>query len=112
LQGNRALLVSWSDSCRYCELIVDDLAGLVPALVAVGVELVLVAVGDARTIRASLDASRFSGRLWMQNDVAPGFDGLGTPVAYLVDEEGRVAEAVALGAPNVVALARAITTTA
>jgi hypothetical protein len=36
------------------------------------------------------------------------FAGLGTPVAYLVDEHGIVAEPVALGATDVVNLARRV----
>jgi hypothetical protein len=108
LRDRSALIVSWSDSCHWCEQISDDLAGLVPRLSVAGVDVVLLASGDASTIRAGLDRSRFAGRLWLQTaGRAPAFDGLGTPVAYLVDEQGIVAAPVALGAPDVVALARA-----
>jgi hypothetical protein len=108
LRDRQALIVSWSDSCRWCEHISDDLAGLVPKLSVAGVDLVLLATGDAPTIRAGLDRSRFAGHLWLQAAGSDSpFDGLGTPVAYLVDEQGTVAAPVALGAPDVVALARA-----
>jgi peroxiredoxin len=107
-RGRAALIVSWSDTCRFCEVIVDDLAALVPRLAAVGVDVVLLATGHARKIRSMLDASRFTGQLLMQaDDTESAFDGLGTPVAYLVDGTGFVAQPIALGAPNVVALARA-----
>ena len=47
---------------------------------------------------------------------APGdarvFDGLGTPAAYLIDEEGRVAEPLAVGAHHVPGLARKAVTAA
>ncbi|HEY5011567.1 MAG TPA: hypothetical protein VIK61_02540, partial [Acidimicrobiia bacterium] len=64
------------------------------------------AAGDQRVIRESLDRSRLACRLLVQGDA--GFDGVGTPVAYLLDEQGKVASPPALGAPPVVRLAREI----
>jgi peroxiredoxin len=107
LHGRRALLVSWSPTCGFCSLIGDDLAALVPRLRDAGIELVLLAVGGARAGRASLDRHGLRGRLVLRDDDrVEGFQGLGTPVAYLVDEHGIVAEPLALGATEVVDLAR------
>ena len=109
LRGRRILLVNWSSTCSFCELIVDDLAELAPALARVGVDIVLLAAGDQRVIRESLDRSRLACRLLVQgNDGDAGFDGVGTPVAYLLDEHGNVASPLALGAPPVVQLAREV----
>jgi peroxiredoxin len=104
-----ALFVAWSPTCRYCASIADELAALAPRLVNAGVELVLLATGDARANRAVLDESGLAARLVLQDDDerAEAFAGLGTPVAYLVDVDGRVAAPLALGSPAVVALARA-----
>jgi peroxiredoxin len=109
LRGRRTLLVSWSDTCHFCGLITDDLAALTPSLAAVGVDIVLFATGDARAIRAALDRGPLSCRLLLQADGSDSaFDGMGTPVAYLIDKHGTVAESVALGATEVVSLARAL----
>jgi peroxiredoxin len=109
LRGRRSLLVSWSPTCSFCELIADDLADLVPSLTEAGVDIVLLATGGARANRESLDHSNLAGRLLLQNDeIVEGFDGMGTPVAYLVDEQGNVAEPLALGATEVMLLARGI----
>jgi Coenzyme PQQ synthesis protein D (PqqD) len=81
--GRRCLLVSWSATCQYCALIADELAELVPALAEAGVDVVL-----------------------MERDDEAAFAGLGTPAAYLVDEHGLVAEPAALGATEVLAVAR------
>jgi hypothetical protein len=109
LQGGRVLLVNWSSTCSYCELIVDDLAELAPTLTQVGVDIVLLAAGDRRVIRESLDRAGLVCRLLLQGaDGDAGFDGIGTPVAYLLDERGNVASPPALGAPPVVRLAREI----
>jgi peroxiredoxin len=110
LRGRRTLLVSWSATCNYCETIAGDLAGLVPALADAGVDVVLAAIGGADANRRRLDRVDFGGRLLLlrRAQAAPGLDGLGTPVAYVIDADGDVAEAAAFGATDVVALARRI----
>ena len=85
LAGRRSLLVSWSPTCSFCKLIARDLAELAPTLADKGVDIVL-----------------------LSNGAAPPFAGLGTPVAYLLDERGVVAEPLALGSTEVVQLARRI----
>jgi peroxiredoxin len=107
LRGRAALVVAWSPTCRYCATIVDDLAALAPRLEAAGVDVVLLATGDALANRALLDGSGLGARLRLQDDDrAEAFAGLGTPVAYLIDADGRVVRPLALGSPAVVALAR------
>jgi peroxiredoxin len=106
LRGRRTLLVGWSATCGYCETIAGNLADLVPSLAAAGVDVVLAATGGADANRELLDRVEFAGRLLLRRaGTAAGLDGLGTPVAYLIDEEGDVAQAAALGATDVVALA-------
>jgi peroxiredoxin len=81
-RGRKVLLVNWSARCGYCDLIAPDLEALEPDLEKVGVRLIL------------------------QETPIEAFDGLGTPVAYLVDEEGRTAHPLAIGADQVLDLAR------
>jgi len=108
-EGRRVLLVNWSTTCGFCEAIVEDLAKLQPRLEKRGVEVVLVSRGDPEENRAMVNAHGLDARILLQ----PGSTGMidafartGTPAAYLVDERGRVAKPMALGADQVPELAR------
>ena len=81
-RGRKVLLVNWSPRCGYCDLIAPDLEALAPDLEKAGVRLIL------------------------QETPIEVFDGLGTPVAYLVDEEGRTERPLAVGSDQVLDLAR------
>jgi peroxiredoxin len=107
LRGRRTLLVSWSPTCSFCALMAHDLAELLPTLTSAGIDVVLLAIGGAQANREFLDRNGLECRLLLQNDaIAEGFDGLGTPVAYLIDELGTIAEPLALGSDEVMELAR------
>jgi thiol-disulfide isomerase/thioredoxin len=107
LRGRAAIVVAWSPTCGFCASIAGQLAELAPRLAGAGIEFVLLATGDARANRAVLNASGLTAQLVLQDDDrAEAFAGLGTPVAYLIDAEGRVTRPLALGSPAVVALAR------
>ena len=102
-RGKRVLLVHWSPGCGFCDVIASDLAKAVPRLRERNTELVLVTSGDAE---ANLALAREHGLdcpmlLENQSDKVEGFAGIGTPAAYLVDEEGRVEEGLAVGADRV-----------
>ena len=94
LRGHRTLLVNWSPTCNFCAAIADDLAALTAELSLAGVELVKVAMRDRDRDRDETELDPL------------GFEALGTPVAYLIDEAGTVAEPLALGSTEVVTLAR------
>ncbi len=100
------LLVNWSPWCGFCVRIAGELAELKGTLAERGVGLALVAVGDAEDNlevfrEAGLDAPTFL----KQEDIDP-FLGFGTPAAYYLDTDGRVAAPFAYGAGEVPALAR------
>jgi peroxiredoxin len=109
LAGKRALLVHWSPSCGFCEQIAPELGALESGLHKRGVELVLASYGDVESNRRLASEHGLECRILLLDGSAElePFTGLGTPVAYLLDEEGRVAEPLALGALDVPALARA-----
>jgi peroxiredoxin len=108
LKGRRALLVHWNTQCGFCDLIADDLAALQSDLDKRGTELVLVSHGDVESNREFAERHGLTCRILHLEggDPADLFASLGTPVAYLVDEQGRVAEPLAVGANEVPALAR------
>jgi peroxiredoxin len=109
LAGKRVLLVHWSPSCGFCEQIAPDLAALQDDLRKRKVELVLLSYGDVESNRRLAEEHGLECRILLLDGSAElqPFHGLGTPVAYLLDEEGRVAEPLAVGALDVPALARA-----
>lgn len=81
-RGRKVLLVNWSERCGYCEQIASDLTTLEPLLETAGVRLIL------------------------QETAIEAFHDVGTPVAYLIDEDGRTASPLAVGADQVLDLAR------
>jgi peroxiredoxin len=107
LAGNKALLVNWSPTCGYCDLIGPDLAALGPELEKANTRLVLVAQGDAATNRALAEKHGITSPILLVGGEQPaGFGGVGTPAAILVDERGKVAGPLVVGADKVPELAR------
>jgi thiol-disulfide isomerase/thioredoxin len=104
LVGRRLVLVNWSPTCGYCLRIAPDLAELEPVLRDSATQLLLVASGDATANERALEPSGLAARLLL-GDIAL-FRGLGTPCAYIVDSDGRIASELAVGANEVPALVR------
>lgn len=109
-RGRRVLLVHWSPGCGYCAKIAGELAELEGKLRSRDIELLLVSYGEAEPNLALAEEHGLSARILLQEAGKPvaAFRGLGTPVAYLLDEQGRVAAPLALGANEVPRLARAV----
>jgi peroxiredoxin len=107
-RGRRVLLVHWNPGCGFCAQIAAELAELEPKLRSRNTELVLVSYGDAESNRAFAEEHGLTGPILLQESGTslPAFHTLGTPVAYLLDEQGRVAEPLAFGALEVPELAR------
>ena len=105
LRGGSVLLVNWSPYCGYCSAVADLLAVLVEPLERAGISLVLLAVGAEDANREVVNAAGFGGGVLLRvGDVDP-FRAYGTPSAYHLDEEGRLAAPMAGGAEAVLALA-------
>jgi thiol-disulfide isomerase/thioredoxin len=106
LRGKRVLLVNWSPTCGYCDRIAPELAELRPELDAHGVELVLVASGDAEANKEKAEPHGLGSAILLQSGQDLDlFQGAGTPSAYLLDEEGRTASELTVGADRVPSLA-------
>jgi peroxiredoxin len=106
-RGRQVLLVHWSPQCGFCEMIAGELAGLQGKLRKAKTELVLVANGAPDANRALAEEHGLECPILIQQQPVAVFEGLGTPVAYLVDADGRIASPLALGAEEVPELARA-----
>jgi peroxiredoxin/predicted Fe-S protein YdhL (DUF1289 family) len=106
--GRRVLLVNWSPQCGFCVRIAPILANLQPAFQAQNVVLAFASFGDAGANRKLAGEHGFKGLFLLQKDTAgiEPFQGLGTPVAYLLDEKGFVVKPLAVGADQVPVLAR------
>jgi peroxiredoxin len=107
LRGRRVLLVHWSPHCGFCDLIASDLAKLQPELRKQSTQLLLLAHGDAAANRKLAEEHGLEGPILLQADgqAVELFGNLGTPAAYLLDEEGRVAAPLVVGADQVPGLA-------
>jgi peroxiredoxin len=111
-RGQRILLVHWSPDCVFCELLAPDLAPLQADLRTHSVRLVLASLQDAESNRKlAREHGLACPILLLPKDdplVRETFQGLGTPVAYLLDDRGRVAQPVAVGGDAILALAGGI----
>ncbi len=102
LSGQTTLVLFWDPNCGFCQRMADDLRALeadaaAPPLfvISTGTPDVNRALGLKSTI--VLDEGFTLGR---------SFSASGTPSAMLVDRKGRVASAIAAGAPAILDLAR------
>jgi len=107
LRGRRVLLVHWDPRCGFCGKIAPDLATLQGDLRKRNTELVLVSYRDPDENRLFAEERGLDCAVLLQRDAETiaGFARMGTPVAYLLDERGRVAKPVAVGANEVPELA-------
>jgi len=108
LRGKRVVLVHWGTQCGFCDQIAPELAGLEDDLRKRNTELLLVSSGEAERNRqyAAEHGLRFRTILQPVEEPIEAFRMLGTPVAYLLDEQGKVAAPLAVGANEVPALVR------
>src|SRR5208283_3615673 len=106
-RGRRVLLVHWNFECGFCDSIAPQLARWEGAFAKQNAQLLLLATGE---VQANLEGAAEHGLkcpilLMKGREDAGPFQQEGTPVAYLLDEQGRVAAPVGRGAERVLALA-------
>ena len=104
LAAGPTLVVSWGTRCGYCSALVTELDELAPRLCDAGVRLLLVTTGTEESLRAQAGDAVLP--VLHVDEVPDFFQGLGTPVAYLVGEDRTVTEPLALGVDEVPELAR------
>src|SRR5205814_7778401 len=107
-RGKRVLLVHWNFDCGFCESIARDLGQLDTSLQEQNVQLVLLTYGSSESNQEQVAEHGLKCPVLLINDKdrpAP-FANQGTPVAYLLDEQGQVAWPFVSGADQVIALAQ------
>jgi peroxiredoxin len=109
-RGKKVLLVHWSTQCGFCDMIAVELAGLEADLERNNVQPVFISYGDAdANLRAAAEYKLHAPILLQKpGETIEAFEGFGTPVAYLLDEEGRVAAPLSIGADRVPELVREV----
>jgi peroxiredoxin len=106
-RGKRVLLVHWDPQCGFCRRIVPDLAELHDGLKKRKTELLLLSYRDVDSNKKLAEEYGLDCSILLQPDgrTVEAFAMVGTPAAYLLDEQGRVAKSLAVGADQVPALA-------
>jgi peroxiredoxin len=106
-RGKRVLLLHWNFECGFCDSIAAELARLEPSFEKGNVQLLLLAYGEAEANRkyAAEHGLKCPILLLREGEKPKPFEHEGTPAAYLLDEEGRVAAPMGRGAREVLALA-------
>jgi thiol-disulfide isomerase/thioredoxin len=102
-RGRATLLLFWNPDCGFCRAMHDDLLAWEGSSNGVTPRLVVVSSGDAE----STLADGFRSTVLLDESFAAGatFGANGTPMAVLLDPDGRVASGVVAGAEAVLALA-------
>jgi peroxiredoxin len=104
VRGKKTLLLFWNPGCGFCQQMLDDLKAWEANRDRTSPRLVVVSTGS---VEANKALGLKSPVLLDQNfTVAPAFGANGTPMAVLLDERARVASRLAVGGPEVLALAR------
>jgi peroxiredoxin len=108
-RGRRVLLIYWGPDCGFCELLAPDLARLQGDLRVANVQLVLVSLDDAASNRRLAQESGLKCPILLMEDGHPlieeAFRYMGTPSAYLLDEQGRVSRPRVVGGDAILSLA-------
>jgi len=107
LRGRRTLILFWNPSCGFCQQMLPDVQAWERNPQKDAPELLIVSAGAPEDIRKQGFRSRVL--LDPYFGASQVFNSGGTPSAVLIDEQGRVASEVAVGAQEVLAMARAAT---
>ena len=102
LRGRESVLLFWNPDCGFCRGMHDDLLAWEATANGVTPRLVVVSSGD----EARTEQEGFSSLVLLDRDFAAGtaFNAHGTPMAVLVDAEGRIGSRVVAGADAVLDL--------
>jgi thiol-disulfide isomerase/thioredoxin len=103
LRGRRRLLLFWNPTCGFCQQMLEDVRTWERNPPPEAPELLVISAGTYDGIREQ----GFRSRVLLDPNFGAGqvFSAAGTPAAVVLDEDGRVASEVGVGAQAVLALA-------
>ena len=103
LPGRRTMMLFWSPSCGFCEQMLDDLKRWERDRPQDAPDLLIISSGSVEASRAQ----GFRSRVLLDPNSRAGsvLGSAGTPSAVMVDENGKIASEVSVGAVEVLALA-------
>jgi peroxiredoxin/uncharacterized membrane protein YphA (DoxX/SURF4 family) len=102
-RGKKTLVLFWNPGCGFCQQMLDDLKALEVDPPEGAPKLLVVSSGTAAENKAM--GLRSTVVLDQDSSVGSAFGANGTPMAVLVDEQGKIASELAAGAPAVLGLA-------
>lgn len=102
-RGSKALVLFWNPGCGFCQRMLEDLKAWEAKPPKGAPKLLVVSAGTVETNEAMGLISTVV--LDQSFSTASRFGASGTPMAVLVDAEGKIASELAAGAPAVLALA-------
>jgi peroxiredoxin len=110
LRGQLSVVVFWDPMCAFCQDLLPELRAQEANVRDSGVHLLFVTIGSEDANRAQ----GFTSTVVLDDNsrVTRSFGAYGTPMARLVDADGRIASELAAGAPEVLALLDRATTVA
>ena len=110
--GKRVLLVHWSADCSFCTAVAKDLALLEDAFTKSNAQIILLSRADAASAgRKPGQPVALKSPVLLAKDASEAlelFSDFGTPAAYLLDEQGRVAHPLVVGSDGILSLARQV----
>jgi peroxiredoxin len=106
-RGRNVLLVFSDVDCGPCDLLAPDLVQIANSEQDNGVELVMISRGGQDENRRKTEEHGYPFPVLLQRswEVSKQYGMFATPIAFLIDEEGVIAERVAMGGPAICELA-------
>jgi len=112
-RGRRVLLIYWSPECGFCDMLAAEMPAVIAELKKNNADVLLAAYGDAEANRKMIAEHGVNCTVLLVENATDGkivtdelFKHRGTPSAYLLDEQGRVLEGLAVGMDDILELAR------
>lgn len=101
--GRKTMVLFWSPSCGFCDQMLNDVKSFERNPPKDAPELLIISSGSAESNRAQ----GFRSQVLLDQNFGAGsvLGSAGTPSAVLIDEQGRIASDVSVGAAEVLALA-------
>jgi peroxiredoxin len=105
-RGRKVLLAFFGPRCGYCHDLLPELAKVPLEVADDRPTPLIVSSGSAEENRELFAQHGVSVPILLQKEleVASKYDALGTPMGYLIDEEGKIASPLAIGASALIAL--------